>query len=341
MKLRTLAWLMFSRQGWVAVAAARHWTQFMRIAFLAAAGECGVLSVVAERRLAPEQIAQDAGIPSESMDAFKSWLRLGASLGVLRERDGLYRAGGVLAKAFTKDRNDAALALVAEAVGIDRAWAVEAPGRWRAGQAFSLAELDGPLVARSSRVVEPLVHEAIDAATKDRKPTRLLEVGCGSGTYIRYACERNPQLSALGLELQPPVAEMARRNLLRWRLSERASVEVGDVRSRSAEPSFDLVTLHNNIYYFPVEERVALLQHLRAFLRPAGVILITTACIPGPPIAEFLSYWGASTQGCGRCPTRAELLAQLEKADFEAARGKLVLPGSAFYYFVARKPSSG
>jgi SAM-dependent methyltransferase len=341
MKLRTLAWLMFSRQGCVAVAAARHWTQFMRISFLAAAGECGVLSVLAEHQLAPEQIAQDAAIPSQSMDAFKSWLRLGVSLGVLRERDGLYRAGGMLAKAFTKPRNDAALALVAEAVGFDRAWVVEAPGRWRAGQAFSLVDLDGPLVARSSRVVEPLVHEAIDAATKDRKPMRLLEVGCGSGTYMRYACHRNPQLTALGLELQPAVAEMARRNLLQWGFSERASVEVGDVRFRNSEPSFDLVTLHNNIYYFPVEERVALLRHLWAFLRPAGVILITTACIPGPPIAEFLSFWGASTQGCGRCPTRAELLAQLEKADFEAARAKLVMPGSAFYYFVARKPSIG
>jgi hypothetical protein len=157
---------------------------------------------------------------------------------------------------------------------------------------------------------------------------------------MRYACHRNPQLSALGLELHPAVAEMARRNLLQWGLSERASVEVGDVRFRKSEPSFDLVTLHNNIYYFPVEERVVLLRHLWAFLRPAGVILITTVCIPGPPIAEFLSFWGASTQGCGRCPTRAEL-AQLEKAEFEAARAKLVLPGSAFYYFVARKLSTG
>jgi SAM-dependent methyltransferase len=339
MKLRTLR-LMFSRQGWVAAAAARQWTRFMRISFLTTAAKCGVLAVIAERALVPEQIAQAAGITSESMEAFKSWLRLGASLRVLREHEGMYSRGGMLAKAFTKPGNDAALALLAEGVGIDRAWVVEAPSRWRAGRAFSLAEHDGPLVARSSRMLEPLVREAIDAVTKDRKPRRLLEVGCGSGTYIHYACEHNPQLSALGIELQQPVAEMARRNLLQWGLSERASVEAGDVRSRSAVPSFDLVTLHNNIYYFPVEERVALLRHLRAFLKPAGVILITTVCIPGPPIAEFLSYWGASTQGCGRCPTRVELLSQLEEAGFEGYRAKLVLRGSAFHYFVANNPTS-
>jgi len=34
MKLRTLGWLMFSRQGWVAAAAARQWTRFMSTLFL-------------------------------------------------------------------------------------------------------------------------------------------------------------------------------------------------------------------------------------------------------------------------------------------------------------------
>ncbi len=139
MKLRTLEWLMFSRQAWVAAAAARQWTRFMRTSFLTTAAGCGVLAVIAERALAPEQISQAAGIPSESMEAFKSWLRLGASLGVLREYEGMYRLGGMLVKAFTKAGNDAALALLAEAVGIDRARVVEAPSRWRAGQAFSLA----------------------------------------------------------------------------------------------------------------------------------------------------------------------------------------------------------
>jgi hypothetical protein len=49
MKLRTLECLIISRQRWVAAAAARQWTWFMRISFLttAADAECGVLAVVA------------------------------------------------------------------------------------------------------------------------------------------------------------------------------------------------------------------------------------------------------------------------------------------------------
>ena len=78
---------------------------------------------------------------------------------------------------------------------------------------------------------------------------RLLEVGCGSGTYIRYATDRNSELTALGLELQPQVADMARRNLAAWGLSDRAEIETGDIRERKPTPVFDLVTLHNNLYY--------------------------------------------------------------------------------------------
>ena len=58
----------------------------------------------------------------------------------------------------------------------------------------------------------------------------LLEIGCGSGFYIKYAASRNPSLAALGLELQPNVADVARRNISEWDLQGRVRIEVGDIR---------------------------------------------------------------------------------------------------------------
>ena len=57
---------------------------------------------------------------------------------------------------------------------------------------------------------------------------------------------------------------LARQNVAAWGVADRVTIETGDVRARRAEPSYDLVTLHNNVYYFPVDERVALLQGLPA-----------------------------------------------------------------------------
>lgn len=164
---------------------------------------------------------------------------------------------------------------------------------------------------------------------------RLLEIGCGSGVYVRRAAQRNPRLTALALELQPRVAQIARENLGSWGLAERATVETGDVRDRTPDGSFDLATLHNNIYYFRVGERVALLRHALGFLKPGGKLLLTTGCRGGSAAMGILSLWGGLTEGAGRLPEVAELEGQLREAGFRSATSRRILPGEAMFAFVA------
>ena len=194
----------------------------------------------------------------------------------------------------------------------------------------------GEVVARSSRTLEPVVSGAVDEFVPARGALRLLEIGCGSGTYIRRACGCNPQLTALGLELQPVVAEHAKRNLAEWGLSQRVTVEAGDVRARKPRPEFDLVTLHNNIYYFPVPTRVELFRHVRGFLKPGGALLLTTSCRGGGPLVEALNLWGAVTENCGRLPDPDELVGQLREAGFAEAKAERLILGESFFGFTAR-----
>src|SRR5262249_55665459 len=140
--------------------------------------------------------------------------------------------------------------------------------RLRCGARFTLADLDGELVARAARALEPLVQEALDAEIPARGPFALLDVGCGAGDYLRHAAARNPALTGVGLELHPGLAEAARRNVAAWGLAERVRVGMGDIRDLQLGELYDLVTLHNNVYYFPVGARVALLRHLRGSLKP-------------------------------------------------------------------------
>jgi cyclopropane fatty-acyl-phospholipid synthase-like methyltransferase len=158
----------------------------------------------------------------------------------------------------------------------------------------------------------------------------VLEIGCGSGIYLRYAAIRNPTLTALGVELQPAVATEARRNIREWGLESRVTIEEGDIRAMAPRERFDIATLYNNIYYFPVEERIALLKHVRTFLNQGGFLLLITACRGGSLGVEALNLWGAATRGAGRLPDEQELVRQLQQAGFSRINTMNLLPGDRF-----------
>jgi len=309
---------------------------FYRICWLASAARHGMLAALAEGPLPLERLAPD--FAPEDPEILEVWLRLGVQLRVLSVTSSGYALRGFLARKLADPRHDAVSAMLQEVAGLQHKLIMETPELLRRGEKWTLADQDGSLIARSSRTVEPVLFDVIDRSFPHSGPQRLLEVGAGSGTYIRHAAQRNPQLEALGLELQADVAEAARANLRRWGLEERARIEEGDIRVRAPEASFDAVTLHNNIYYFPVDERLALLTHLRGFLKPGGLLLLTTGCQGGTPAMVVLDLWCSSTQGAGRLPEVAELRAQLRQAGFTSVEARSLLPGESYYAFTGRCP---
>jgi 4-hydroxy-2,2'-bipyrrole-5-carbaldehyde O-methyltransferase len=92
--------------------------------------------------------------------------------------------------------------------------------------------------------------------------------------------------------LQPGVAELTTKNIARWKLHDRARTEVGDIRENAFGERFDIVTLYNNIYCFPVEDRISLLRLIEKFLRPHDLLLLTTGCQGENLGIEVLNLWG-------------------------------------------------
>lgn len=339
MRVKTLLEVIRTRQLRTMLGAIRLATPFYRLTWLVAAFRAGLLRRLSERSATFHELAADMVGDPAGHDWLRSWLELGVRVRALRLEGDRYSLRGSLPRALARPANDAIVAILEEVVTLHHRLVLESPERMARGAHFSLADQDGVLIARSSPTVRPFVHEAIDAVVPRRGAMRLLEVGAGSATYIRYAAERNPDLSALGLELQPEVAEFANANLRAWGLAGRGEVDKGDVRDRSPEPVFDLMTFHNNIYYFPVDERVALLRHARAFLKPGGRLLLTTACSGGSPVGIGLDIWSAGTEGCGRLPSPDELVAQMRAAGFDDAHSRSLVPGDSYYAFFGRKPS--
>ncbi len=310
-----------------------------RANFLSAAAASGLLDLLAAGPVPFQEIAARLAPDPAFLDALTSWLQVGVKLGDLRQNEQGYFLGSRLAKKLADPRHDYAAAFLEEAVVLHRDLIRRFPLLAKEKRRFTLADQDGELIARSSRMIEPLVFEAIDSAVPKTGSFRLLEVGCGSGIYLKYSLERNPNLLALGIELQPPVAQAARSNLESWRLDQRADIVVGDIRTKNPKPIFDLVTLHNNIYYFPFDHRPELLSFLRGFLKPGGRLLLTTGCRGGSVIMELLNLWGAATEGCGQLPTPQEMVQHLRQGGFSGIKAHRLYPFETFYSFLGTADS--
>jgi 4-hydroxy-2,2'-bipyrrole-5-carbaldehyde O-methyltransferase len=324
-----------SRQLFALTAIAALLKPFYRIAFLVGARESGLLAILSSKPMPLDQLATEYCRDAKAREALAAWLELGVRLGQLQMGADGYALKG-LAKKLGDPGNDAAMAMVEEVARLHYKLIANTPAKLRRGELWSMSDQDGELIARSSRILEAFQIEAVDRCFPAGGPVRLLEVGCGSGAYIRHAAIKNPALTALGLDLQPDVAEVARGNIAAWGLSERVRIEAGDIRSRTPEELFDVVTLYNNIYYFPAEGRVTLLRHLRGFVKPGGMLLATTCCQGGSVGVEVLNLWGAATEGCGPLPRVDEFVQQLREAGFAEAEAIHLSPGESFYAFKAR-----
>ena len=307
---------------------------FYKLSYLVALKNCGLLDALLSNPMQFDEMAHVYCQDEKAREALSAWLQLGIRLGFLALRGEQYCLMG-LPLTMALPENDATLPLAQEVATLHHKLILDTPIKLHNKELWRLDDQDGELIARSSRALEVFQATAIDKVFPESGAVHLLEVGCGSACYIRLAAARNPSLHALGLELQPNVAELARSNIQRWGLDSRVTIEVDDIRHRPAMSEFDIVTLYNNIYYFAVEERVSLLAHLKKFIKPGGFLLLTTCCQGGSLGMEVLNLWGAATATCGRLPSVAEMQRQLSEAGYGSIDAIGLIPGDSFYAFRA------
>lgn len=332
--MKSLWRLARSGQLWPSLAANALYKPFYRLIYLAALKESGVMDTLRDGPVGFAAIASVHAPHEHAHEALAAWLQLGERLGLVSRSERGYALAGLAAK-LARPENDGALALAQEVAGLHHRLIRETPGKLRRGELWGLDNQDAGLTTRSSRALEAFIVPALERFVPRSDACRVLEVGCGSGIYLRHMANLNPRLTALGLELQGDAATVARNNIDCWGLADRVEIAVGDVRTLPVKPPFDLVTLHNNIYYFAVDERAALLARLRAMLVPGGALLITTCCQGGNAGMEALNLWGASNEHGGRLPFRDEMATQLREAGFDRVDTMRLIPGDALYAFRA------
>jgi len=304
--------------------------ELYRASFVSTAGAEGVLALLRQGPR-PLQEIHDALRLQGCESELATWLDLGVGLGELASDERGYRLAGTLSREFAKTHNDHNLAYLQARVEVLARPIREGPAMLREGRRLPLADEYGEMFARSSRMVEPLLNEVVDRVVPASGACRMLEVGCGSGTYIRRACERNPDLEVVGIDLTEEIVSFARSNLDEWGLADRATVHVRDVRRFSTDTPFDLLTFYNLIYYFPEEGRLELLRHLHGLLVPGGRLALASLTPDRSPGIQTMDLWSTMTEGCGPLPRSEQLQVQLEEAGFSELEHRDVIPNFALF----------
>jgi ubiquinone/menaquinone biosynthesis C-methylase UbiE len=334
MKFKAIFSLIMNGQFFLLLALLSRMKSFYKLCYIASAKTNGLCELLSTKPLSFNQLAKYYCKSQETNDAFEAWMQLGVRLKLLKfdmKGYSLTREGRKLALS----RNDALIALAQEATLLHYNLIFKTPEKIKDGLLWNLDEQYGEIVARSSRSLEPFQTEAIDKTFTFSKPIRLLEIGCGSAFYIKYAAQKNPSLSAVGVELQQEVADMARQNIRSWGLQDRVEIETCDIREKEPNEFFDFVTLYNNIYYIPFNERVSFLSHVKKFIKPDGTLLLTTSCQGGSLGIELLNLYGAATAGCGKLASVDEMVGQLNEAGYKRVQANSLIFGDKFYAFKA------
>lgn len=182
--------------------------------------------------------------------------------------------------------------------------------------------------------LRPVYEETISYfAPHLKKGGRVLDVGCGVGLAIEVLTERG--FSAIGVELSPKMAELARRR------NPEAEIIVGDFLTYSFAEPFDGIIALALIHLFLKEEAMKVLRGMNDLLVLGGILYIgTTESVESSEGWEVKADYSGERQRFRKYWMEEELRLALEETGFEVLKlHRIADPfGKKWLDFVAQKP---
>ena len=104
-------------------------------------------------------------------------------------------------------------------------------------------------------------------------PIKLLDVGCGTGTFAAMLAETNLKVYPTGLDMAERMCQLARVKSQQVGLEQSMDFVTGDSEHLPfPENSFDMITCSNSFHHYPHQDKV--LQEMFRVLRPGGRVVI-------------------------------------------------------------------
>ena len=314
----------------------KDWQALLRLHFIFAAYESGLLQALA----APcERQALIEKLHVKRPDLLDALLDVGLATKELAVKNQLFFIKGKRSKAIMHSRGDMLAAMLQANITYYGDAYRHAADRMLGGELGDDLDKIGGLVARFSKIAEPIMKDFLTTIVSGKNPMRVLDVGCGSGVILHCAHDANRSATGIGLDVDEAVVRQARDNIATWGLEDRFDIFHGDIRHRPGEIAgpFDLITLFNILYYFPEKDRGELFHDLRAMLSPRGVVAVAMNFqSKGKDVgAANLNLVNCSLKGLTPLPNLDETTSLLKRCGFRRIEVHRFMPGSTFHGVIA------
>ena len=121
--------------------------------------------------------------------------------------------------------------------------------------------------------------------------SRLLDIGCGTGAFLREVKRNYPRLAVTGLDLSAPYLSVAARRLADWSRIE--LIEAAAEAMPFGEGEFDIVSVIYLFHELPPRARRAVVEEIRRVLKPGGTLILVDSLQTGdePDYDALLDYF--------------------------------------------------
>ncbi len=284
-------------------------------------------------------------------DLLQAWLRAAEAhdlIRVVRARERAYQVCGLARWLLESHQTEALVALVDSAVENHGPAFERMPGMLRGGERPDFGgTAHTQRAAQATRLVESRALEALARIPGARSAKRVLDIGCGHGTYLTGLLLRHRDVHGVGIEQDAGVAAIASRNIQAADLVRRAEIRVGDFMSLDFDAgSFDLILLNNSLYYFPPSSREALFERVKSRLGESGVFAIQIPLVSDHLAARIsgqttttaaFDLFLRSHNNLYGLPDLAEVHASLAAVGFNTIGEAAFLPGGSARYVWGKK----
>lgn len=135
----------------------------------------------------------------------------------------------------------------------------------------------GGAAAMRRQALVPLRSALLRSGTAAR--ARLLDVGCGTGAFLRDVKRNHPRLSVTGLDLSAPYLAVAGRRLADW---SRVELTEGAAEAMPfPDAGFDVVTCIYLLHELPPRTRRAVAAEIARVLKPGGTLILVDSLQTG------------------------------------------------------------
>ena len=239
--------------------------------------DTGVFKVLSSGPKSLQEIQESVEGDEESL---RATLDAAVAVKVLSTQDGRYAASDGLLECLGRERSPAYLG---EWVAFLHALTVPLA---QLGEAIRSGRPPGALFEDMSadNLPSKRMTAAMDAYARTRgieiadrldfsRTRRLLDLGCGPGTYSMAIVERHPQVRATLLDLPGPIAEARRLADLRG-MSDRVDFVEADALTYTTDERYDTVLVSNTLHMIGPQGSITLLKRCFDLLMPGGHLIV-------------------------------------------------------------------